>query len=98
MVLPMRKFSGCGICQEIDVLDTLLQFVEGDETTLQQRARIDRRHDAARTAIQQLDPERYFHIGDSLRYGGLGHRELAGCLAHAAARGHRHQDMQVTKL
>jgi hypothetical protein len=39
-----------------------------------------------------------FHVGDGLGYGGLRNRKLVGCLAHAAASRHRHQDMKIAKL
>jgi hypothetical protein len=80
------------------MLYALLQFVEGDDAAIQKRARINRGLNAARVTIEEADAKCGFHIGDCLGYCGLRHQELGGSLPHAAAPGHRHQNMEVAQL
>ena len=95
---PDPHLARSRIGEEVDLLDRLLELVECVETAREQRTAVDGRLDPALASIKQSDPECIFEVGDGLRYGRLGHRELRGRLSHAAAAGHRHEDVQIPKI
>ena len=53
------------------MLHRLSELVERDQPAMKKGASINRRLDALRTAIEETNAEREFHIGNRLRDGGL---------------------------
>jgi len=54
------QFSGSGIREELDVLDSLLQLVEGNDSALEQRATVLRRPDPLGAAVEKPRADRLF--------------------------------------
>jgi hypothetical protein len=95
---PNPYFASLGVGEELDMFYSLPQLIEGNEAAIEKGAPINRGLYALRTAIQETDPERVFHVGNRLRYCRLRHRELSGCLSHAAASSHGQQDIQIPQF
>ena len=70
----------CGIGQELDVPDPLLQFIECRPAARKERARVNRRLDPARAAIKQSCTQGMLQVGDHLRYRRMGDTQLAAAL------------------
>src|ERR1051325_5773954 len=70
------------IGQELDLANTLLEFVERGPAASEQGAAKDRQRHAARAAVEKPCPEGVLQVRDQLRDGGLRHPEprWAGCL------------------
>ena len=92
------QFSRRWIGEELNVSDTLSQFVKHRDTTSDKRAAIRRRLYASRAAIEQTNAERMFQLRDGPRQRWLGRPELFGRLAHAARLHHRDEDADVVQL
>jgi hypothetical protein len=90
-----RLLAGCGIGQELDVPDPLLQFIECRPAAHEQSASVGCRLDPARTAIEKLYAQGMLQVGDDLRYSGMGDTEKLGCLAKASRLHHREEHPQV---
>jgi hypothetical protein len=90
-------FPNRGVCQELDVLDPLSQFIERNPPALYQRVGIERGHDTARRAIQQPNRQRMFQGSDGLRNGLLRQPEFDASLRHAAVLHHGKQDVQIAQ-
>jgi ribosomal protein S12 methylthiotransferase accessory factor YcaO len=53
------------------MLHGLSELIERDQTAIEKGTTINRRLDALRTAIEETNAEREFHVGNRLRNGGL---------------------------
>jgi hypothetical protein len=95
---PNLHLACCGIGQELDVPDALLQFIEYRSTASEQRATVHRRLNTVRTSIEQPHTERLLKIGDRFRNGGLGNSKMLSRLGHAAALSGREKCVQVPQL
>jgi hypothetical protein len=91
-------FSYCRVLDGLDFPDPLLEFIEDDNTSLDECAAIRRRLDAFGTAIEERHAERVLHVGDGSRDGGLGQRKLGGGLRHASGLCHSEQNLQFMEL
>ena len=78
-------FPYARIGEALNLFNSLLQLVEGDDPVIKKGAGIDRWFNTSLATVQQTDPKRRFHIGNRLRYSGLRQRELRGCFSHASA-------------
>ena len=74
------------------------EFIEDGDASLDERAAIRRRLDAARPAIEERYAERVLHIGDCPRDGGLGNCKLCGGLRHASGLRHSKKNVQLMQL
>src|SRR5262249_29136058 len=72
--------------------------IKCDNAAIEKNLRIDRGLDSTRVTIEEAYAECVLHVGDRLRYRGLGHRELCSSLAHAAAPSHGQQDVKIVQL
>ena len=70
---PNPYFASLGVGEKLDMFYSLPQLIEGDEAAIEKGAPINRGLYALRTAIQETDPERVFHVGNRLRYCRLRH-------------------------
>jgi hypothetical protein len=73
----------------------LFQLVEGSDAAIHHFARINRRGDATRAALKQLNTERSLQIGDHAGDRRLGDAELCRGASHAAPLRNREKYVQV---
>ena len=90
-------FADARVSQEFDFLNALPEVVECGLAIFQQRAAVDGRFNAARTAIQQAHAERVLQIRDHLRDGRLRNSEEGGRLGHAAGLINRKQHVEIAQ-
>src|SRR5262245_58323934 len=79
-------------------MNPLPEFIEDGETTLDERAPIHGRLDAARGAIQQADAKFALDVCNRLGHRRLRHCKLAGGFCHDAALRDRKQDVKIPQL
>jgi len=85
------------ISKELNVADTLFEFVECCDSTVEQCATIDRRLDSPGAAVEEANAECLLQAGNDFRDGGLSNAKFAGGLGHAAALHDREKDLEVAK-
>ncbi len=85
------------ISKELDVANTLFEFVECCDSTIEQCATIDCRLDSSGAAVEETNTECLFQAGDDFRDGRLSNAKFAGGLGHAAALHDREKDLEVAK-
>ena len=95
---PIRTSPAVGFRQELDLPDTLLQFVECGEAAPEQGMAIARGLDAVRATFQKPHADGVLETGDYFRYGRLRHPKLGRGFRHAAALHDRDENMQITQL
>ena len=94
----MRNSPVPGSERYSDVLDSLLDLVEGSYAPFEQRVAVLRRFDALRVAVEETHADRLFQLGDRSGNGGLGCVEERGRLAHAASLHNGRQNVEVMQL
>src|SRR6185503_20460952 len=90
--------SDRGIGQEFDVPDALLQLVEHHVSALEKGACVDRRLDAAGTAIKKTDTQSSLQPRNRLRYRRLRHSKMSCAFGHAAPLHDSGENVQITQL
>jgi hypothetical protein len=90
-------FARLRVGQEIDVVDSLPELVEGGASAPEQSLAVDRGLDPARAAIEQADAEHLLQSGDDVGHGRLRQPELARRPGHAAGLDDGGQDLQIAK-
>jgi len=86
------------ISQELNVSNSLLQFIEDDMPARKQRMRIDRGLDTLGASVEKPNPKCILQARDGFRNGGLGHSETPCALGHAAALDDGRENVQVAQL
>ena len=81
--------------QKLDVPDALLQLVERDRATLEERVTVNRRFNTSSISIEQPDAENVLKVRYDFRYGGLRNSKLYCGLGHAAATHNSKECIQV---
>src|ERR1700704_5813692 len=91
-------FTRCRIGQELNLFDTLSEFVEDGHASLDDCPPVSREFNTPSAAIQQSDAKRMFHVGYRFGYDRLRHRKLPCSFSHAAGLHHGQQNMQVPQF
>jgi hypothetical protein len=81
--------------EELKLFHALAQLIEYSDTTLVQRAAINRWFDSVRAPVEKPQSHGVLNIGNCFGNGRLRHSEISGGLSHAARFDDREQDVQV---
>ncbi|HEY6259557.1 MAG TPA: hypothetical protein VIY51_27595 [Xanthobacteraceae bacterium] len=90
--------AGRRIGQEVDLLDTPLQVVEGGRAPLEKRRPVERRRDTLPTSVEKAHADKMLEVGDRLGDGGLRYRQLGRGFTQATELSGRLENMEVAKL
>src|SRR5215813_6613288 len=82
--IPNRQFARFRIRQELNVSDSLSQFVKCRSPAHQERARIERGLHATSATVEKLYTQCMLQIANNLRHGGLGNTQKLGRLRETA--------------
>jgi hypothetical protein len=92
------QLSCRGVGHELDLVDACLEIIKNRQATLEQGAPVWRWLYSLGAAIEQVDPEQLFEIGDHFGDDRLRNREMFGGFCHAAPFRDRHHDLEMLQL